>query len=154
TIQGDYNFWFLPQQEDRMNTSPGGNPGPTAYYAKYRPVFEAAPPGQPVSPDLAGRFAADLALGAQLSASTDPPQAGHMLSLARGVYAMAKTPANFTGLGTVSGMRACSAGNFAPFNTATAGYEDNVVSWPSVEPADDYTAASLLAFALGAADLG
>ena len=28
--------------------------------------------------------------------------------------------------------------------------EDNVVSWPSVEPADDYTAASLLAFALGA----
>ena len=76
TIQGDYNFWFLPQQEDRMNTSPGGNPGPTAYYVKYRPVFEAAPPGQPVSPDLAGRFAADFALGAQLSAGTDPAQAG------------------------------------------------------------------------------
>jgi hypothetical protein len=31
-----------------------------------------------------------------------------------------------------------------------AGYEDNVVSWPSVEPADDYTAGSLLAFALAA----
>ncbi len=46
------------------------------------------------------------------------------------------------------------AGHFAPFNTATAGYEDNVLSWPSVEPTDDYTAASLLAFALGAADLG
>jgi endoglucanase len=91
TIQGDYNFWFLPQQEDRMNISPGGNPGPTAYYVKYRPVFEAAPPGQPVSPDLAGRFAADFALGAQLSASTDPAQAAHLLSLARGVYAMAKT---------------------------------------------------------------
>jgi hypothetical protein len=29
-----------------------------------------------------------------------------------------------------------------------------VVSWPSVEPADDYTAASLLAFTLGAAGLG
>jgi endoglucanase len=58
------------------------------------------------------------------------------------------------GLGTVPGMQACGAGNFAPFNTKTAGYEDNVVSWPSVEPADDYTAASLLAFALGAADLG
>ena len=91
TIQGDYNFWFLPQQEDRMNTSPGGNPGPTAYYVKYRPVFEAAPPGQPVSPDLAGRFAADFALGAQLSAGTDRARAGHMLSLARSVYAMAKT---------------------------------------------------------------
>ena len=365
TIQGDYNFWFLPQQEDRLDVKPGGNPGPTAYYVKYRPVFEAAPPGKPVSPDLAGRFAADFALGAQLSASSDPAQAQHMLSLARGVYAMAKTtdvgqlvtafphdyypgtewksdmlwgaaeialadeatgapaarlrtdlttaarwaqayiaqghadtfnlydtgavaegellqamqqagiswwspitpgallgdlaaqlrtgetqakgdpfalgtqlgpsdasphafglfitdalyekyggssqfesfaqqqlnfalgangwgssfvvgagtvfphcmqseianlagsltgtgnlqlgattdgpssPANFTGLGTVSGMRACSAGNFAPFNTKAAAYEDNVVAWPSVEPADDYTANSLLAFALG-----
>jgi hypothetical protein len=373
TIQGDYNFWFLPQQEDRMNVKPGGNPGPTAYYVKYRPVFEAAPPGRPVSPDLAGRFAADFALGAQLSAASDPAQARHMLSLARGVYAMAKTtdvgqlvtafphdyypgtewksdmawgaaeialadeaagapparlradlttaarwarayisqghpaagdtfnlydngavaeaellqamrqsgiypisagtllhdlaaqlrtgedqakgdpfalgtqlgqadasphafglfitdalyqkyggssqfesfaqqqlnfalgangwgssfvvgagtvfphcmqseianlagsltgtgdiqlgattdgpsdPANFVGLGTVSGMRACSAGNFAPYNTKTAAYEDNVVSWPSVEPADDYTANSLLAFALGGdqgSDLG
>jgi len=54
----------------------------------------------------------------------------------------------------VTGMRACSAGNFAPFNTKTAGYEDNVVSWPTVEPADDYTAASLFAFALGEAGLG
>ncbi len=92
TIQGDYNFWFLPQAEDRMNVSPGGNPGPTAYYVKYRPVFEAAPPGQPVSPDLAGRFAADFALGAQLAAAgDDAAQAQHLLALARGVYAMAKT---------------------------------------------------------------
>jgi hypothetical protein len=372
TIQGDYNFWFLPQAEDRMNVSPGGNPGPTAYYVKYRPVFEAAPPGQPVSPDLAGRFAADFALGAQLAAAgDDAAQAQHLLALARGVYAMARTtdvgqivtafphdyypgtewksdmlwgaaeialadeatgapaarqqadlataarwarayiaqghpadgdtfnlydngavaeaellqamraaggtpviapgvllgdlaaqlrtgedwasgdpfelgtqlgeddasphafglfitdalyqqyggssryqafaqqqlnfalgangwgssfvvgagtvfphcmqseianlagsltgsggiqlgattdgpssPGNFVGLGTVTGMRACSAGNYAPFDTATAAYEDNVVSWPSVEPADDYTAASLLAFALGGAGLG
>ena len=51
-------------------------------------------------------------------------------------------------------MRACGAGHFAPFNTKTAAYEDNVVSWPSVEPADDYTANSLMAFALGAAGLG
>jgi len=370
TIQGDYNFWFLPQQEDRLDVSPGGNPGPTAYYVKYRPVFPAAPAGQLVSPDLAGRFAADFALGAQLAAATDPAQASQLLSLARGVYAMAKTtdvgqlvtafphdyypgtewksdmawgaaeialadeatgarpaqlradlataarwarayiaqghpadgdtfnlydngavaeaellqairhdgglspdpigpatllgdlaaqlrtgedwakgdpfalgtqlgpadaaphafglfitnalyqkygggsqyasfaqqqlnfalganawgtsfvvgagtvyphcmqseianlagsltgtgaiqlgaatdgpssPANFEGLGTVSGMRACSAGNFASFNTKTAAYEDNVVAWPSVEPADDYTADSLLAFALGTA---
>ncbi len=366
TIQGDYNFWFLPQQEDRLNVSPGANPGPSAYYVKYRPVFPAALPGHKVSPDLAGRFAADFALGAQLSASSDPAQAAHMLSLARGVYAMAKTtqvgqlvtafphdfypgtqwksdmlwgaaeialagqatgapagriradlltatrwaraylaqghsdtfnlydtgavaeaellqamrqagtswwspiapgallgdlaaqlragqaqakgdpfalgtqlgssdasphafglfitnalyqkyggsrqftsfaqqqlnfalgangwgssfvvgagtvfphcmqseianlagsltgtgniqlgattdgpsdPANFSGLGTVPGMRACSAGHFSPYNTKTAAYQDNVVSWPSVEPADDYTANSLLAFALGA----
>jgi hypothetical protein len=368
TIQGDYNFWFLPQQEDRMNVKPGGNPGPTAYYVKYRPVFPAAPPGHKVSPNLAGRFAADFALGAQVEGGggTDPAQAQHLLSLARSVYAMARTthvgqlvtvfphdfypatqwksdmlwgaaeialadeatgapatqvradlataarwarayiaqghddtfnlydtgavaeaeliqamrqaetfpispatlladmaaqlragqaqakgdpfalgselgnsdasphafglyitdalyqkyggsdpsgqftsfaqqqlnfalgangwgasfvvgagtvyphcmqseianlagsltgsgdiqlgattdgpssPDNFVGLGTVDGMRACSAGHFAPFNTKTAAYEDNVVSWPSVEPADDYTANSLMAFALGA----
>jgi len=58
--------------------------------------------------------------------------------------------ANFVGLGTVTGMRACSHGSYGAFNNATAGYEDNVVSWPSVEPASDYSAISLLAFAFGA----
>jgi endoglucanase len=369
TIQGDYNFWFLPQAEDHMDVKPGGNPGHSAYYVKYRPVFEAAPPGAKISPEFAGRFAADFALGAQLAAATARHHAGHLLSLARGIYAMAQTshvssivttfphdyypgsewksamlwgaaeialadealgapaaqvkadlavaahwarayiaqghPAggdtlnlydngaigeaellqamqqahgtpviaphvlladmaaqlrvgegqaagdpfglgiplgqgdatphafglavtdalyqhyggsaayrsfaqeqmnfalgangwgssfvvgagdtyphcmqsevanlagsltghgaiqvgattdgpsaigNFAGLGTVSGMRACRAGNFKPFNTTTTGYEDNVVSWPSVEPADDYTAISTLAFALAAAN--
>jgi hypothetical protein len=367
TIQGDYNFWFLPQAEDRMDVKPGGNPGPTAHYVKYRPVFEAAPPGDQISPDFAGRFAADFALGAQLSARGDKQHARHLLSLARGIFAMAKTShvgaivttfphdyypgtewksdmlwgaaeialadealhastpqlradlavaarwarayiaqghpvggdtlnlydngalgeaellqamleahgkpviaphalladmaaqlrvgedwakgdpfglgtalgpsdasphafglavtnalyrhyggsgayqafaqqqmnfalgangwgssfvvgagdtfphcmqseianlagrltgrgdiqvgattdgpssiGNFVGLGTVTGMRACRAGHFEPFNTKTAGYEDNVVSWPSVEPAGDYSAVSTLAFALAA----
>jgi endoglucanase len=368
TIQGDYNFWFLPQAEDRMNVRPGGHPGPSAYYVKYRPVFPAAAPGAKISPDLAGRFAADFALGAQLSAAAHRQHAEYLLGLARSIYAMAKTshvgpivttfphdfypgtewksmmlwgadeialadealgapaarvradlavaarwakayiaqghPAgsdtlnlydngaigeaeliqamhgapgtpviaprvlladmaaqlrvgeglakgdpfglgivlgqgdatphafglaitnalyqryggsgayrafaqqqlnfalgangwgssfvvgagdtyphcmqseianlagsltghgdiqvgatsdgpsnlgNFVGLGTVTGMRACRAGNFKPFNTKTTGYEDNVVSWPSVEPADDYTANSTLAFALAGA---
>ncbi len=93
TIQGDYNFWFLPQAEDRMKVGPGTHPGPSAYYVKYRPVFPAAPAGAKVSPDLAGRYAADFALGAQLA--SDPAQAAHLLSLARSVYAMAKT----TGVG-------------------------------------------------------
>ena len=88
TIQGDYNFWFLPQQEDLLDVAKGGNPGPTAYYVKYRPVFEAAAPGQKVSPDLAGRYAADFALGAQLAHGA---AAGHDLQLARSVYADAKT---------------------------------------------------------------
>jgi endoglucanase len=370
-IQGDYNFWFAPQAEDKLNVSKDGNPGPTAYYVKYRPVFEAAPAGQKVSPDLAGRFAADFALGAQLDAADVPAQAAELLARARSVYADAKTTdvgqilttypddyypgtewksdmlwgaaeialadeatgasaaqtqedletaaywakqyiaqghpatgdtlnlyddgavgeaellqamknfdgsqviapstllndmaaqlrtgeawakgdpfqlgtqlgpadaaphafglyatnalyqeyggssqfqafaqqqlnfalganawgssfvvgagstfphcmqseiantagsltgsgdiqlgaatdgpsstANFTGLGTVSGMKACTAGDYGPFDTKTASYEDNVVAWPSVEPADDYTADSLFAFALGAANLG
>src|SRR5450755_799238 len=95
TIQGDYNFWFLPQVEDRLDVKPGGNPGPSPYYVKYRPVFEAAPPGQQIDPDFAGRFAADFALGAQQDmqrdARRDRGQAEHLLALARGVYAMAKT---------------------------------------------------------------
>ena len=364
TIQGDYNFWFLPQQEDMLDVAKGGNPGPTAFYVKYRPVFEAAAPGQKVSPDLAGRYAADFALGAQLARGAS---AQRDLYLARSVYADAKTtnvgqlvtaypddyypgtewksdmlwgateialaderlgvpraqlradlataatwarayiaqghpagsdtlnlydtgaiaesellqamrasrmapaiaprllvndlaaqlqvgetwaksdpfalgtdlgsadaaphafglyvtnelyrqaggsdryqafaqqqlnfalganawgssfvvgagtvyphcmqseianlagsltghgdiqlgavtdgpssPDNFVGLGTVTGMRACSAGSFSAFNNSSAGYEDNVVSWPSVEPADDYTAISLFAFSMGA----
>ena len=364
TIQGDYNFWFLPQQEDMLDVAKGGNPGPTAFYVKYRPVFEAAAPGQKVSPDLAGRYAADFALGAQLARGAS---AQRDLYLARSVYADAKTtnvgqlvtaypddyypgtewksdmlwgateialaderlgvpraqlradlataakwarayiaqghpagsdtlnlydtgaiaesellqamraarmapaiaprllvndlaaqlqvgetwakgdpfalgtdlgpadaaphafglyvtnelyrqaggsdryqafaqqqlnfalganawgssfvvgagttyphcmqseianlagsltghgdiqlgavtdgpssPDNFVGLGTVSGMRACSAGSFSAFNNSSAAYEDNVLSWPSVEPADDYTAISLFAFSMGA----
>src|ERR1700733_11108945 len=88
TIQGDYNFWFLPQQEDMLDVAKGGNPGPTAFYVKYRPVFEAAAPGQKVSPDLAGRYAADFALGAQLARGAS---ATHLLGLARSVYEDAKT---------------------------------------------------------------
>ena len=91
TIQGDYNFWFLPQAEDRINVQKGGNPGPSAYYVKYRPVFEAAAPGHKMSPDFAGRFAADFGLAAQLAARTNPAQAERLLGLARGIYAMAQT---------------------------------------------------------------
>jgi endoglucanase len=91
TIQGDYNFWFLPQAEDKLNVSKGGNPGPSAYYVKFRPVFAAAPPGKLVSPELAGRFAADFGLAAQLDARTSAATARHLLSLARSVYAMAQT---------------------------------------------------------------
>ena len=87
TIEGDYNFWFLPQREDQM----GAKPGAPDYYVEYRPVFEAAPPGQPIDPDFAGRFAADFALGAQLDARSDPPEAAYLLAEAREVYHLAKT---------------------------------------------------------------
>jgi hypothetical protein len=87
TIEGDYNFWFLPQREDHL----GAKPGDHDYYVEYRPVFEAAPPGKPISPDLAGRFAADFALGAQLDARTDPPRAAYLLAEAREVYGLAQT---------------------------------------------------------------
>jgi hypothetical protein len=162
TIQGDYNFWFLPQAEDRLSVTKGGNPGPSAYYVKYRPVFEAAAPGRHISPEFAGRLAADFGLAAQLGATFPHCMQSEIANLAgslTGTGALQlgavtdgpSSPANFAGLGTVTGMRACRAGDFGPLNTRTAQYEDNVVAWPSVEPADDYTASSLLAFAFAAA---
>jgi endoglucanase len=88
-IHGDYDFWFLPQAEDRL----GAKPGSSAYYVEYRPVFEAAGPGQLVSPELAGRYAADYALGAQLAGrgSAGERAARALLTLARSVFAMART---------------------------------------------------------------
>lgn len=87
TIAGDYDHWFLPQQEDALGTKPGD----ADYYVQYRPVFRAAAPGAPISPGLAGRYAAAFALGAQLDARSDPAAARHLLYLARTVYAQART---------------------------------------------------------------
>jgi hypothetical protein len=97
SIDGDYDFWFQPQAEDRL----GAKPGAADYYVEYRPVFEAAAPGKKVSPELAGRYAADYALGAQLAvsggrgsgraSSADRASAERLLALARSVYAMAQT---------------------------------------------------------------
>jgi hypothetical protein len=77
----------------------------------------------------------------------------HRITLVAGtVAATASLLAAATAAGAATtGMRACRAGHFKPFNTKATGYEDNVVSWPSVEPASDYTANSTLAFVLAAA---
>ena len=131
TIQGDYNFWFLPQAEDQLNVSKGGNPGPTAYYVKYRPVFAAAPPGKQVSPDLAGRFAADFALGAQLRRRLGRRRrARHLLALARSVYAMAKT----TDVGK-SSPRSRTTTTRAPSGRATCCGARPRSRWPTRRPA-------------------
>jgi endoglucanase len=64
--------------------------------------------------------------------------------------------ANFQGVGTVSGMRACPPNGNDPFKAFSgkgARYFDNVIAWPSVEPADDYTALGIVLFA-GQAALG
>jgi endoglucanase len=39
--------------------------GDAEYFIKYRPVFRAAAPGAPISPNLAGRVAAAFALTAR-----------------------------------------------------------------------------------------
>jgi hypothetical protein len=57
----------------------------------------------------------------------------------------------FSGLGIPAGARDCHVGGYSKFTGQGVRYVDDVRSWPSVEPADDYTAAALLDFALASA---
>ena len=53
----DHDIWRLPQADDAW-----GGSDPAARYIRHRPVFRAGPPGSRISPNLAGRDAAALAL--------------------------------------------------------------------------------------------
>jgi len=58
--------------------------------------------------------------------------------------------AAFAGLGFPDGARKCPVNggdSFEVFSSKGARYVDNVVDYPSAEPADDYTALSILVFA-------
>ncbi|MFI6074319.1 glycoside hydrolase family 9 protein [Actinoplanes sp. NPDC051343] len=80
TFLGDHDIWRLPEQDDTDSD-------PDARYAtSHRPVFEAAAPGAPISPNLAGRVAAAFAMAAQ----QDPPaRAAADLKAATSLYARA-----------------------------------------------------------------
>jgi endoglucanase len=58
----------------------------------------------------------------------------------------------FTDLGVPDGARACPADGidrFKAFDTKASTFLDEVAAWPSDEPADDFTASGILAYALG-----
>jgi hypothetical protein len=84
---GDHDVWRLPEADDALAVRPGD----AEYFIKYRPVFRAAPPGAPVSPNLAGRVAAAFALGAQVEAAGHRQRARALLRAAASVFAMART---------------------------------------------------------------
>jgi len=79
---GDHDLWRLPQADDH-------DADPLHRYVAHRPVFDAAPAGQPISPNLAGRVSAALALGAQQE--PDPVGAAALLAHAQALYARAAT---------------------------------------------------------------
>jgi endoglucanase len=83
---GDHDIWRLPQADDTY-----GGTDPADRYIRNRPVFEAGPPGSPISPNLAGRLAADFGLCAQLFGATDPGFASVCLRDGEDVYALADT---------------------------------------------------------------
>src|SRR3954452_11352106 len=82
TFAGDHDLWRLPEADDH-------DTAPQHRYVSRRPVFDAAPAGQPISPNLAGRVSAAFALAAQLE--PDATRARDQLRVAEAVYARADT---------------------------------------------------------------
>jgi hypothetical protein len=82
TFVGDHDLWRLPEADDRRAD-------PKERYVAHRPVFDAAPAGQPISPNLAGRVSAAFALGAQQE--PDLTTARGLLHEAEALYARAAT---------------------------------------------------------------
>ena len=87
----EYDIWTLPQAAD--NYRQAGDPEPcdrfTTFYICNRPVFVAGPAGSQISPNLAGRLAADFALCYQLNRSSDPSLAHRCLKNAEDIFALA-----------------------------------------------------------------
>lgn len=89
----EYDIWTLPQAADHYHQSgdPRACDSLTTFYICDRPVFLAGPPGAPISPNLAGRLAADFALCYQLDHVSRPVLANQCLLDAEDVFALADT---------------------------------------------------------------
>jgi endoglucanase len=83
---GDHDIWRLPQADDAY-----GGSDPLYRYIRNRPVFRAGPPGSPISPNLAGRDAAALALCYQVFRASDAAYANRCLLAAEHVFDLANT---------------------------------------------------------------
>jgi endoglucanase len=120
----DYDIWILPQAADHFDQL--GDPRPcdpqTTFFICDRPLYVAGPAGSPISPNLAGRLAADFALCYQLNRATHPSLANQCLKNAEDIFALADTsypdPAPTVDSGTCSN---CLL-TIAPFD----GYPENV----------------------------
>jgi endoglucanase len=120
----EYDIWTLPQAAD--NYEQPGDPQPcdplTTFYICNRPVYVAGPAGSKISPNLAGRLAADFALCYQLNRATNPSLANKCLKNAEDIFALADTsypdPAPTVDSGSCSN---CLL-TIAPFD----GYPENV----------------------------
>jgi endoglucanase len=83
---GDHDIWRLPQEDDAY-----GGSNPLYRYIRNRPVFRAGPPGSLISPNLAGRDAASLALCYQVYKVSDPAYADRCLLSAEHIFDLANT---------------------------------------------------------------
>jgi len=89
----EYDIWTLPQAADNFDQP--GDPQAcdplTTFYICNRPVYVAGPAGSKISPNLAGRLAADFALCYQLNRSTNPSLGNKCLKNAEDIFALADT---------------------------------------------------------------
>jgi endoglucanase len=85
-ITGDHDIWRLPQADDTF-----GGTDPRYRYIRNRPVFRAAPPGAPISPNLAGRLTAAFAECYQVFRASDPALAARCITAAEHIYDLADT---------------------------------------------------------------
>jgi endoglucanase len=83
---GDHDIFRLPQGDDTY-----GGSDPQFRYIRNRPVFRSGPSDSLVSPNLAGRAAASLAIAYQLWKASDPTFAGRCLLAAQHLFAHANT---------------------------------------------------------------
>ena len=95
TVLSDHDFWRLPQADD--NATPTSAPGFSGVsqsqlaYITHRPVLIAGAAGSKISPNLAGRLAADFALCYQVFHASNTSLANRCLVAAEHVYAHADT---------------------------------------------------------------
>ncbi|WHM40728.1 glycoside hydrolase family 9 protein [Streptomyces sp. BPTC-684] len=86
-FRSDHDVWRLPEADDALDVRQGD----PDYTIKHRPVFRANEPGEPISPNLAGRVAGAFALAAQADAEDNPERARQWLEKAAAVYGQADT---------------------------------------------------------------
>jgi endoglucanase len=82
----DHDIWRLPQDDDTY-----GGTNAEYQYVRHRPAFIAGAAGSQISPNLAGRLAADFAECFQVYDATNPALANQCLFAAEHVFALANT---------------------------------------------------------------
>ena len=98
-LLSDYDIWRLPQADDNW-----GGCGNSDSFICYRPVFVAGAAGSKISPNLAGRLAADFGLCYQLFHTSNASLANQCLVSGANIFELADTsfadPAESVGSGT------------------------------------------------------
>ncbi|HET7018889.1 MAG TPA: glycoside hydrolase family 9 protein [Streptosporangiaceae bacterium] len=84
TYVADHDIWRLPQADDHYQGS-----NPKDQYIRHPPVFLAGKPGSLISPNLAGKLAADFALCYRVFSASHPGTANGCLRSAETIYSMA-----------------------------------------------------------------